>query len=249
MEKLLNSVMDIGEQMLVCGGEVHRVEDSLKRIFSAYNAIRADIFIITSSIVVTVQKDGNTYTQTRRITETATDYDKLHKLNELSRNICKHKFSAEEIQKRLYDISAGKKYPLWLEFICYAVIAGAFTLFFGGNVTEAIVSFIAGAFVRLVIFACDNTVKNKIFTKFISSAVATLIAFLGLKLVLISSVDKVIIGNIMSLIPGIGLTTALKDLLVGDSIAGLLRTIEACITALAIAVGYLVITFLAGGAI
>ncbi len=249
MDKLLNAVMDIGEQMLVCGGEVHRVEDSLKRIFSAYGTERADIFIITSSMVVTVQKDGNTYTQTRRITETTTDYDKLHKLNELSRNICKYKLSADEIRKDLDAISSEKKYPLWLEFICYAVIAGAFTLFFGGNATEAIVSFIAGALVRLVILACDKTVKNKIFTKFISSAVATSIAFLGLKLALISSVDKIIIGNIMSLIPGIGLTTALKDLLVGDSIAGLLRTIEACITALAIAVGYLVITFIAGGAI
>ncbi len=249
MDKLLNAVMDIGEQMLVCGGEVHRVEDSLQRIFSAYGTERADIFIITSSMVVTIQKEGNTYTQTRRITETATDYDKLHKLNELSRSICKHKFSAEEVQKRLSDISAGKKYPLWLDFLCYAVIAGAFTLFFGGNVTDAFVSFIAGAFVRLVILVCDKTVKNKIFSKFISSAVATSIAFSALNLTLITSVDKIIIGNIMTLIPGIGLTTALKDLLVGDSIAGLLRTIEACITALAIAVGYLVITFLVGGAI
>ncbi len=249
MDKLLNAVMDIGEQMLVCGGEVHRVEDSLQRIFCAYGTKRADIFIITSSIVVTVHTNEDTYTQTRRITETSTDYDKLHKLNELSRNICKYKFSSKEIQKRLSDISAAKTYPLWLEFMCYSVIAGAFTLFFGGNITDAIVSFIAGAFVRLVILVCDKTVKNKIFTKFISAATATSIAFLALNLTLISSVDKVIIGNIMTLIPGIGLTTALKDLLVGDSIAGLLRTIEACITALAIAVGYLVITFLVGGAI
>lgn len=50
-------------------------------------------------------------------------------------------------------------------------------------------------------------------------------------------------------IPSIGLTTALKDLLVDDSIVGLLRTIEACITALAIAAGYFAVAFLTGGAI
>ena len=72
---------------------------------------------------------------------------------------------------------------------------------------------------------------------------------MALKLGFIPTVDKVIIGNIMTLIPGIGLTTALKDLLVGDSIAGMLRTIEACITALAIAAGYFVIAVLSGGAI
>jgi uncharacterized membrane protein YjjP (DUF1212 family) len=51
----------------------------------------------------------------------------------------------------------------------------------------------------------------------------------------------------MTLIPGTGLTTALKDLFVGDSIAGLLRTIEACIIALAIAAGYFSVAFLMGG--
>ncbi len=41
---------------------------------------------------------------------------------------------------------------------------------------------------------------------------ASLIAFSAVKLNIISDVDKVIIGNIMSLILGIGLTNALRDL-------------------------------------
>lgn len=250
MEKLLDCVMDIGEQMLLCGGEVHRVEDSLKRIFEAYGTARTDVFIITSSMVVTVHTaDQKAYTQTRRITETTTDYEKLHRLNELSRSICKNRFSPDEIQKQLLEISKEKTYPLWLEFICYAVIAGSFTLFFGSGAAEACVSFIIGAIVRLVILACDKSIRNKIFIKFVSSLTATILAFLALKCGMILSVDKVIIGNIMTLIPGIGLTTALKDLLVGDSIAGLLRTIEACITALAIAAGYFAVAFLTGGVI
>lgn len=50
MEKLLDSVMDIGEQMLINGAVVHRVEDSIKKIFDAYGTKRTDVFIITSSI-------------------------------------------------------------------------------------------------------------------------------------------------------------------------------------------------------
>ena len=249
MEKLLDVIMDIGEQMLISGAEVHRVEDSLKRMFFAYGTKRTDVFIITSSIVVTVHTDDNIYTQTRRITETSADYEKLHKLNELSRNICKNKYAESEIRRQLTAISMDKKYPLWLEFICYAIIAGAFTLFFGGGIIEAAASFIIGALVRFVILLCDKTIRNKVFSKFISAFIATLFAFFALKLDLIKTVDKVMIGNIMTLIPGIGLTTALKDLLVGDSIAGLLRTIEACIVALAIAAGYFSVAFLTGGAI
>ena len=48
----------------------------------------------------------------------------------------------------------------------------------------------------------------------------------------------------MTLIPGIGLTNALRDLFTGDSIAGLLRSIEAVLTALAIAAGYFLVALL-----
>ena len=249
MEKLLDSIMDIGEQMLISGAEVHKVEDSIKRLFAAYGTKRTDVFIVTSSIVVTIHTDDKAYTQTRRITETSMDYEKLHKLNEFSRSICKNKYSNNEIRKQLAEINKSKKYPLWLEFICYAVIAGAFTLFFDGGIIEAAVSFIIGALVRFVILLSDKTVTNKIFSKFVSAFIATSLAYIALRLSFISTVDKVIIGNIMTLIPGIGLTTALKDLLVGDSIAGLLRTIEACIAALAIAAGYFAVAFLTGGII
>ena len=250
MKNLLDCIMDLGEQMLICGGEIHRVEDTLNRIFSAYNTHRTDVFIITSSMVVTVHTyDGKIYTQTRRITEISADYEKLHKLNDLSRNICRYKFSSEEIKDRLSDISSSKTYPVWLEFVCYAIIAGAFTLFFGGGITEAAVSLAIGALVRLIIMISDKTVKNKIFAKFISAFLATVLAFTALQINIIPTVDNVIIGNIMTLIPGIGLTNALKDLIMGDSIAGLLRTIEACITALAIAAGYFAVAFFTGGMI
>lgn len=242
--------MDLGEQMLLAGAEVHRVEDGLYRILSAYGAKRTDVFIITSSMVVTVHtKDGEIFTQTRRIRETSADYEKLHRLNELSRLLCKTPLSPEEIRERLDRISETKPYPLWLLFLCYATIAGVFTLFFGGGMLEAAISFIIGAVVRGVILLCDRSLTNRIFTKFAASLCVTVLAFLAINLGSGYPADKIIIGNIMPLIPGIGLTTALKDLLMGDSIAGLLRTIEACIAALAIAAGYFAAGFFFGGAL
>ena len=77
MEQLLDCIMELGEQMLVSGAEVHRVEDSLKRIFCAYGMRRTDVFIITSSMIVTIHTpDAKILTQTRRITETITDFER-----------------------------------------------------------------------------------------------------------------------------------------------------------------------------
>ena len=247
MERLLNCAMDIGEQMLISGAEVHRVEESIRRMCYALGAKRVDVFIITSSMVVTVfDNDEKSYTQTRRITAATTDFEKIHSLNKISRKICEQNLTEQEIRQELSSALNCKKYPFWLECICYAVIAGSFTVFFGGGIVEMVVSLIVGIAVRFGILLCEKTVGNKIFSKFFCAALATILAFLSLKTGLIASVDKVIIGNIMTLIPGIGLTNALRDLFTGDSIAGLLRSIEAVLTALAIAAGYFLITVLGG---
>ena len=250
MERMLTCAMDVGEQMLISGAEVHRVEESICRMCSAFGFVRTDVFIITSSMVVTVYDQKNTpYTQTRRITGSTTDIEKIHQLNALSRKICSQTMTEEEIRADLNDAVSCKTYPFWVELLCYAVIAGAFTLFFGGTWTETLISLLVGGIVRLGIALWERAIPSKIFSKFFSAVVATTLAFLSVKLGWIAKVDMIIIGNIMTLIPGIGLTVALRDLFTGDSIAGLLRTIEAILTALAIAAGYFLVAALGGFAL
>ena len=59
--------------------------------------------------------------------------------------------------------------------------------------------------------------------------------------------DYIIIGNIMLLIPGIALVTSLRDMIVGDTISGLLGALEALIRALAIAAGCAIVLMQLGG--
>ena len=237
--------MDIGEQMLLSGAEVHRVEESIERMCAAFGAVRTDVFTITSNISATVyMENGEYYSQTRRIKTSGTDFEMIHRMNELCRRISAGGMTVDEIREELKKASDHKRYPLWTEFVFYSVIAGAFTLFFGGGYIETAVSFVIGALVRLGLLLAEKTISNKVFPKFFGSVVASVFAFAALKFKLIPDVDKVIIGNIMSLIPGIGLTNAMRDLFTGDSIAGVLRTIEALLTALAIAAGYFVVALL-----
>ena len=59
--------------------------------------------------------------------------------------------------------------------------------------------------------------------------------------------DKVMIGSIMLLIPGINLMNALRDMMCGDIITGILRLAEALMMAVAIAAGFGVAIMLMGG--
>lgn len=246
MEKLFTVAMDIGEQMLVSGAEVHRAEDSIKRICSHFGAARTDVFVITSSMVVTVyMPDGKILTQTRRILSTGTDLEKLHNLNELSRRICCSDMTADEIKAEYEKAIGCKHYPKLLENFAYGIIAAMFTLFFGGILPDAAVSFVVGFFVRFTIVRLPHS-GNRLFPAFLSSLIATALTVTAHALGIVTSVDMVLIGNIMPLIPGIGLTNSFRDLFVGDSIAAILRMTEALLTALAIAAGYIIVVLIGG---
>lgn len=248
MKNKLNYVMDIGERMLVSGAEVSRVEDSVTRICRAMGVARSDCFIITSLMVVTVHdEDGQTYTQTRRIRSLGNDFHKLDKLNRLSRRICADGMTNEEIEKEIAKIDECKPYSLPVSFITYAVIAAAFTLFFGGSIAQSLLALAVGCGVRAAVLLSERTLKNPIFCTFTSAAVLTALSLLLSRLTHLGE-DEIIIGSIMLLVSGLGFTNALRDLFTGDSISGILRLLEALLGAVAIAAGYFLVSFI-GGAI
>ncbi len=59
--------------------------------------------------------------------------------------------------------------------------------------------------------------------------------------------DKVLIGIIMLLIPGIMLTNSIRDILLGDIISGSLRLVEAILMAATLALGMMAAIWLMGG--
>ncbi len=250
-DQILNCIIKLGERMLVSGAEVHRVEESVQRLCRAYGAVRADVYTTTSNMIVTVEtEDGHYLTQTCRIQSTGTDITKLHELNDLFRRAAAEPPEAEVLLSEMERISAIKTYPRWLKVLSYATIAGSFTVFFGSRSwAELLISLVIGGVVGCIAQLTERLAFNKALDRFICSLTACLLTFAALRLGLAESGDKIIIGNIMSLIPGIGLTNALRDLFTGDVITGILRSIEAVLLAFAIAAGYIIAVFLLGGGV
>ena len=100
-EELLHQLLNMGENMLACGGEVSRVEGTLVRMGYAYGASRMNVFVITSSMVITMSyPDREEYTQTRRISDTgSTDFKKLEVYNALSRQVCQKTLPVQELRQ------------------------------------------------------------------------------------------------------------------------------------------------------
>ncbi len=247
--RVLSCALDIGEQMLVSGAEIYRVEDCIRRICFAYGASHVDVFTITSSIVVTVQQpDGQRLTQTRRIESYKTNLDRVDLLNELSREICRRHMSYAEFLEKYQGILNKKPYPQWVETIGYAMAASGFTMFFGGTWRDGLVALVIGAVVKGVVWLVDAVNFNRVLSNLIAAFAMSILAILAGRCGLADKVDMLVMGSIMLVIPGAALTNSLRDMISGDTMAGLLRFSEACILALAIAAGYLLASACLGGA-
>ena len=145
--RLLHLMLEMGEKLLESGAEIKRVEDTLERIGFAYGAARMNVFVITSSIIITMETtDGRLLTHTRRINfANSTDFTALEQLNELSRQCCKNPMPLDELKRRMN----GQKDPnrrrnLYLGSI---LAAGSFAVFFGGTWADALVSAVVGVLI------------------------------------------------------------------------------------------------------
>lgn len=249
-EQLLSYALDIGEQMLLSGAEVGRVESAIRFICSAYGCKRTDVFTITSSIVVSIEDaDGIHSTQTRRIIGTHTNLTRLHKLNNLSREICAQLPGYEYVQAKLHAICAKPAFPLWLESLSSGLIAFAFAIFFGGSFVDGLAAGMLGIGLRYITWLLQKAAMNQIFVNVFASFLLCLSSILLVRGGIGDDVNKIIIGNIMTLIPGIALTNSLRDMISGDIMTGMLRFFDAVLVAAAIAAGYILAAQLLGGSI
>ena len=245
--QLLCSALDIGEQLEVSGAEVYRVEDCIQRICKAYGATEVDVFTITSSIVLTIrQPDGHRLTQTRRIKRSETNLERVDQLNCLSRRMCEQQLTYAQFTEQFDAIMAQPRYPHWMEYLLYMFIAGVFTVFSGGVWRDGLVSMGIGLALKAAEDLNGGMRFNRVFSSLLASFVVSVLALWLVALGLGQSTEHIIIGNIMLLIPGVGLTNSLRDMISGDTMSGMLRFLEACIISLAIAAGYLLARGLMG---
>ena len=233
--------------LLADGADVRRVEQTLSRMGKAYGAVRMDVFVITSSIVLTMCfADGSAATQTRRIEKSAmTDFGKLEAINAISRSYCEHPFPVPELYDRL-QLAKRCEPARWKLFAGSCLAAGALAAFFGGTALDGLAAGLFALVLCVLQIVLPPLCKNKVLFNFLSAFAVGGLICLACRLVPALHSDKVIIGDIMLLIPGLAFTNAVKDIFIGDTISGVMRLIETILWAAALALGFALAGWLLG---
>lgn len=245
--RMLHILLDIGDAMVSNGAEIFRVEDTLDRMGRASGAVEMNVFVITSSIVITmVLPDGSVVTQTRRIkTDAGSDFVKVDALNQLSRDFCAAPFSEAELERRLREID-GLTCRESVQLLGSILAAASFSVFFGGSNLDGLVAGLVGIFIYGLQKYLRPLCMNRLAFQFAASFLTGLVICVCCRLVPVLHVDEIMIGDIMLLIPGLMMTNAIRDMLIGDTISGTMRFVEALLLAGMLALGFIGAIFLMG---
>lgn len=247
-DRILQGILDIGEEMVVCGAEVSRVEGSIFRMCESYDMHRVNVFIITSNIQVTLEApDGRILTQIRCIKRYDVNFDRLDYLNNLSRYVCGKKPDVAELRMKFDEVLNRKKQASYVKFAGAVMVAGGFTVFFGGGVLDVIAASLMGILVVTMEKILISRETNQLVYNFVVSFIGGMLAMFMVRIGLGTNVDRIMMGGIMLLIPGIALTNAVRDMLIGDIASGLLRLVNALLVAASIACGFALALILLGG--
>ena len=235
--KLLQVATYAGKIMLESGAEIYRVEETISRICYAYNVSQADCFVTPTGILVSIIYDNNTLSIVKRVTNRGVDLNKIDKINDISRTLEKQICDLDELNLKLKKIDKTKRYLDKITLISAIIISLSFTYIYGGSTTDILSGSIIGFIIEALLIVFSKLKTNEFFVNYISAAFGTLAAVLLSYIGISQNIDKTIIGPIMLLVPGLAITTAIRDIIAGDLLSGITKIGEAFIIAIAVAAG------------
>ncbi len=237
-QRIVKVILDIGEAMLRSGAEVTRVADSISRMTKSYGFVRTDIFIIPSTIQITVEdRDGNIFTQIRQVIGSDTNYDRLDYLNNLSRYACANTPDAENLSIKLTEVFNRKAQTPLTRMMAGMMGCAGFAVFFNGSLADALVAAMAAILIIAIGDVLGRT-ENNVFVynailAFIGEAAIVMAQYFGMDIHL----DSTTTGLVMLLVGGLATANGIIDVLHKEVLSGILNITGAILGAAGIAIG------------
>ena len=223
------------------GGGVQRAEEVYLRMCRACEVENPQISAFSTSISTSLEMYGETYSSLFRVVRRGVNLSKLNMINDLSRDFSDGRLTLDAAEKKLLEIDGTKTV-----FDNYGMLGAGFSsaffaLLLGGKLWEFILTFLIGALISYILSFFERahsfSFMNNLFGGVIDGGMAAILAFIFMKFGISVSVDPIVVGAMMPLLPGLAITNAIRDTISGDYISGTAGITEALSMAIALAAG------------
>lgn len=235
---LMEVCMLAGKILLESGAETLRVEDTMERIAKAHHIRQVESFVTTTAIIFSIESGEPTKTRIVRVKNRSTDLHKVALVNKVSREITCGELSIEEAYDKLTEIrETDYHFPFNIQILAATISSGCFLIMLGGQWYDFFQASIIGGLGYALYFYIDKVARAKLLSEFATAVIVALLSHICVYLHLGTELDKIIIGSVMPLVPGLLITNSVRDLMAGHLLSGISKGTEACLTACAIGAG------------
>ncbi len=238
-KEILTLAVEVGDVMLRNGAEIYRVEDTVIHILKAYEEIEEfDVYVLSNGIFASANEDrDDACSMVRHVPLGSVNLSKLSALNQLARDLSAHDCALNDAWRRLNECKNQRTYSRRTLVLCCGLGSAAFCYLFGGRLLDSIFAFFIGFLEQLLLMAFARQKLSRVLSNVFASIFVTVLSIVIFYTGLPVMQDKIVIGSIMPLVPGIAFTTSIRDFYNGDYLSGTIHLIDALLTALCIAVG------------
>lgn len=234
-----NLVTRMGKAMLLNGGEIFRTNEAMRYAAKALGLQDFSAYVIANGIFASIVSEGKVYSsKICSVPLAPIMLCRVEALNSLSRRIAVGKCSPSEIREELERIETMNSSGNLLKILASGSGSASFCYLFKGSLMDSIAAFAAAAVLYIfLVYTVPKVNLPRIMVNILGSA---LVSFLCCGLYSIGvgdKLDRIIIGAIFPMVPGIPLTNSVRNFLENDYLSGMIRLVDTLLTAGCIAIG------------
>lgn len=240
IRKVLELALEAGRVLLRNGAEIFRVEETIDRICWSFGIEEVDSFVLSNGIFLTAYKQGKeTFAKVKHIPMAGIHLGIVTEVNHLSREIAAGNIGLEEASERLREIEKLPPKKSIYQVLAAGLGSGCFCYLLQANLWECLMAFSVAALMYIFVIFAQKHSMSKIIINIVAGGIITVLALAvtHLSLPFTISLDKIIIGAILPLVPGVAFTNAIRDIADSDFISGTVRMIDAILVFVYIAIG------------
>lgn len=226
-----------GVLLLANGAEIFRVQETMIRLLRAFGVTNSNVYVISNGIFATVNEgSAQALSLVRHVPLGSVNLARIDQVNQISRSVCAGELGLEAAEAALTQAETFMPEGLAMLVLASALGAAAFCCLFGGTLADGATAFFVGVALQLALFGLQRCSRG-FMLYILGSALVTLLSGAASWLLPSLHFNRVVIGGIIPLVPGVSFTTSIREFFNGDYLSGVIHLIAAVLTAVCIALG------------
>lgn len=248
IEYILDFAAGLGCKMLAVGANLERVNDTMYRICRSYDLHSISIFSLNSLIMISAKsEDDSSGTRQLSVHSSSNHLEKLNRFNQLSRKVCAETPPPEVLSDLLAEAENVRDFPTGVIILGHFISMSTLCAIYGGSLSD-IAAVCLNTFVLYWLSEYfDRRKLNQIVANTLCMWAAGSLALLFVKLGIGQNYFIIVITNSMKMIPSISLVNAVRNILCGNEMNGILEFLKVVLESVAIVLGLVLSIYMFGG--